>query len=77
MIEEIASGILIVLSLFFIYISLISWKNMKERKYIFLLFVFFIFFLKGISYLLVLPFYIYPSLDALVLIFLYMVIISR
>jgi hypothetical protein len=77
MLEEIAAGVVLVLSIFFIYVSMISWKRMREKKYIFLTFVFLVFFMKGISYILLLPFYIYPSLDAFVLIFLYLVIVLR
>ncbi|MEM4395871.1 MAG: hypothetical protein QXW48_04750, partial [Thermoplasmata archaeon] len=73
MIEEIFAGILIVLSIFFIYISINSWRIMRERKYLFLMFVFFVFLLKGISYIFLMPSYIYPTLDAIVLIFLYIV----
>ncbi len=50
---------------------------MKERKYIFLAFIFIVFLLKGISYLFFTADYIYPSLDAIILVFLYLVIVSR
>ncbi|MBD6955377.1 MAG: hypothetical protein ACPLVI_00855 [Thermoplasmata archaeon] len=77
MLDEIAAGIVIVLSAFFLYVSLISWRNMKERKYIFLAFIFIVFLLKGISYFFFTADYLYPSLDAIILVFLYLVIVSR
>lgn len=77
MIEEIAAGVVLVLSAFFIYVSFISWMGLKQRKYIFLTFVFIVFLMKGVSYILGLPVYIYASLDAVVLVFLYLVIVSR
>lgn len=83
MVSEIMAGILLVLSLFFLYISMRSWKNVRERIFIYISFVFFGFFLISIIFMVSLllnisvPMWLYFVIDIAILLILYITLVLR
>jgi len=83
MIAEILAGILLSLSIFFLYLGIRSWRNMREKRFIYLSFVFFIFSLKSIIFIISdftgisFPIWYYFIPDIAALIILYLTLILR
>lgn len=83
MVSEIMAGILLVLALFFLYISMRSWKNMQERIFIYISFVFFAFLLTSIIFMvsdifnIFVPMWLYFIIDIAILLILYITLVSR
>lgn len=83
MISEIMAGILLVLALFFLYISMRSWKNVHERIFIYISFVFFAFLLTSTIFLvsdifnIFVPIWLYFIIDIAILLILYITLVSR
>lgn len=83
MVSEIMAGILLVLALFFLYISMRSWKNMQERIFIYISFVFFAFLLTSIIFMvsdifnIFVPIWLYFIIDIAILLILYITLVSR
>lgn len=77
------TGILLVFSIFFMYISYRSWKNTHEGRFIYLTFVFFGFLLQSLIYIIAdllqiaIPVWYYFIINIAILLILYISIIAR